>query len=290
VRVLDLFAGLKGWSGPWAAHGHETFTIDHDQRFDVDAHLDINDARSVLGAVPWKPDVVLASPPCEGFTVMNIGKNWFHDGTPKTDTARQALALVQSTLLIIESLAPRYFVIENPRGKLRALPPLRHLDRRTVTYCQLGEQRMKPTDLWGGFPPSLTLPKPCNNGDPCHVSAPRGSRTPGSTQGISGAPDRAKVPEALSLLVMRAAEEDIARRGGQPIILGQIGMFSLMAGAARRPPMADFDTVLEAADERADDLDQMADEEGTNGASEQATAIRGSVDTIARWVKSDEAA
>jgi hypothetical protein len=35
----------------------------------------------------------------------------------------------------------------------------------------------KPTDLWGGFPPSLILKAPCKNGDPCHVAAPRGSST-----------------------------------------------------------------------------------------------------------------
>ena len=87
MKVLDLFAGLRGWSDPWRWSGHQTFTIDLDSRFRVDAYLDIRDVAGVIRALPWKPDVILASPPCAGFTTMNIGKNWYHDGRPKTFTA-----------------------------------------------------------------------------------------------------------------------------------------------------------------------------------------------------------
>lgn len=181
MKVLDLFAGLKGWSQPWADRGHETFSIDYDIRFDVDAHLDINDVFGVLEAVPWRPDVILASPPCESFSVMTIGRNWNLDHTPKTDKARIAMELVRSTRAIIEAFEPAFFVIENPRAKLRKLDILADYERRTVTYCQLGERVMKPTDLWGGFPPSLVLPEMCKPRSACHISAARGSTT--GTQG-----------------------------------------------------------------------------------------------------------
>lgn len=36
---------------------------------------------------------------------------------------------------------------------------------------------------------------PCKNGDPCHISAPRGSRT--GTQGLKGAMERGVIPEQL---------------------------------------------------------------------------------------------
>ncbi len=208
MKVLDLFAGLRGWSDPWRWSGHQTFTIDLDSRFRVDAYLDIRDVAGVIRALPWKPDVILASPPCAGFTTMNIGKNWYHDGRPKTFTAVMALSLVEATLDLIWRLNPKWFVIENPVAMLRSLPLLDHLERRTVTYCKLGEARMKPTDLWGGFPPSLVLPEPCRPGDKCHQPTPAGTRLPGSTQGIGSSRDRAKIPRALSLLVMRAAEQD----------------------------------------------------------------------------------
>jgi hypothetical protein len=71
--------------------------------------------------------------------------------------------------------------MENPRGMLRKLEVVKDLPRYTVTYCQYGDTRMKPTDLWGVVPKWSPRPT-CKNGDTCHVSAPRGSRT--GTQGL----------------------------------------------------------------------------------------------------------
>jgi len=216
MRVLDLFAGLEGWSAPFRERGHEVVSLDFDPSFGCDITADILEWNPL--DLLWEPDLILASPPCEGFTVMNIGKNWTRPNdvpphAPKTESAWNALKIVQRTRSVIAELQPRYFVIENPRGKLRKLPVVADLERRTVTYCHYGETRMKPTDLWGGFPPSLVLLPPCRNGDPCHVSAPRGSKTPGSVQGQTGGPERAKVPHALALAVCLAAENDLAGVG-----------------------------------------------------------------------------
>lgn len=205
MKVLDLFSGLRGWSDPFRERGHETFTVDLDPKFGADLVADIG----LLNPwdLPWRPDVVLASPPCEKFSVMTIGRHWNHDGTPKTPDAAQALRLVERTIYLIGALHPAFWIMENPRAKLRVLPPMQPLERRTVTYCQFGEFRMKPTDLWGGFPPSLKLPDPCKNGDPCHVRAVRGSRT--GTQGMDRA-ESAKIPAGLARAVCIAAERDFA--------------------------------------------------------------------------------
>ncbi len=210
MKVLDLFAGLKGWSDPFKARGHEVYTIDKDPKFDVDSYQNIFELHR--GHMPWIPDIILASPPCEGFSVMQIGKNWTKEHEPKTGKAIEALDLVSVTRQLITEFNPKFWIIENPRAKLRKLPIMAGLERRTVTYCQYGEKRMKPTDLWGGFPPSLVLKPICKNGDSCHVSAPRGSRT--GTQGM----DRdlsAKIPEQLALAICCAAEIDMnkAREG-----------------------------------------------------------------------------
>jgi len=180
VRVLDLFAGLRGWSAPFEERGHEVFSVDLDERFDVSLHADIETL--TVGGIPWRPDIILASPPCEAFSVMTIGRNWTVEHEPKTDKARLAVRLVEATRRLIDDLKPLYFVIENPRAKLRKLPVLNDLDRRTVTYCQYGEPFMKPTDLWGGFPPSFEARPMCKPRAVCHVSAARGPRT-----GIQGA-------------------------------------------------------------------------------------------------------
>lgn len=71
-----------------------------------------------------------------------------------------------------------------------SIPHVRH----TVTYCQYGDTRMKPTDIWTNN--KSWTPKPaCKNGSPCHVAAPRGSRT--GTQGLKGNYERSVIPKPL---------------------------------------------------------------------------------------------
>ena len=41
MRYLDLFAGLRGWSDPARARGHDVTTLDFDRRFGSDFSVDI---------------------------------------------------------------------------------------------------------------------------------------------------------------------------------------------------------------------------------------------------------
>lgn len=178
MKVLDLFAGLRGWSDPWKARGWDVATLDNEEHFGSDITADIRDfADDPDKYLTWRPDVILASPPCEAFSVMTIGRNWTREHEPKTDKARLALELVEATRRVIDYYQPTFFVIENPRAKLRRLEPVKDLERVTVTYCQYGEPFMKPTDLWGVFPWSWKPRPMCKPRADCHVSAARGSRT-----------------------------------------------------------------------------------------------------------------
>lgn len=174
LRVLDLFAGLEGWSAPWRERGHEVYSVDIEERFDVDSHADV--LTLTPDDLPWRPDVILASPPCEKFSVLAIGKAWLPGYVPKHAGTVLAMDLVKATANLIEQLQPSFWIVENPVGMLRKLHLLPY-ERQTVTYCQYGAPWRKPTDLWGGFPPSLVLKPMCRNGQPCHLAAPRGSRT-----------------------------------------------------------------------------------------------------------------
>lgn len=71
---------------------------------------------------------------------------------------------------------------------------MRSLPKYTVTYCQYGDNRMKPTDIWTNHPAPDFLPM-CHNGDSCHVAAPRGSKT--GTQGLKGSRERSVIPQKL---------------------------------------------------------------------------------------------
>ncbi len=87
---------------------------------------------------------------------------------------------------------------------MRTLPIMASLPKKTVTYCQYGDNRMKPTDIWTNCTNWNPKP-PCNNGDKCHESAPRGART--GTQGIDGAVNRSVIPELLVSEILFAVTE-----------------------------------------------------------------------------------
>lgn len=189
MNTIELFSGTKSFSKVMKEHGHSTLTVDNDAGLEPDACTDIREF-----VLPPGIDMLWASPPCQGFSVAAIGKNWNYDNTPKTDSARLSMELAQRTLDVIESAKPTWWFIENPRGKLRKMPFMEGLRRVTVSYCQYGDDRMKPTDIWTNawwWTPRAM----CKNGDKCHEAAPRGAKT--GTQGILGAKDRGRVPAAL---------------------------------------------------------------------------------------------
>jgi hypothetical protein len=200
VKVLDLFSGTGSSTEAFRRLGHEVVTVDvlaEAGATITGSVLDPEVQHEVLARGPY--GFVWASPPCTAFSVASLSRHWAPDGSPKSEAAAHGERLVLAALALVAASGAPYWVMENPRGMLRTRPCVAHLERRTVTYCRLGDTRMKPTDLWGAFPPGLLLPPPCSAGDPCHEAAPRGART--GTQGIDGARDRSRVPYALSLLL-----------------------------------------------------------------------------------------
>ena len=194
MNILDLFAGLGGElrRGKIEAMGHTYTTLDIDPRFNCTITADIMQIND-LGQY----DFIWASVPCECFSVASIGHHWTGGKgayIPKTEQAHNAIELVKHIIELINESSRIGWIIENPRGVLRKMDFMQYIRRYTVTYCQYGEIRMKPTDLWVcGL---NWKPRPmCKNGDPCHERAPRGART--GTQGIKGAADRAVVPWEL---------------------------------------------------------------------------------------------
>ena len=202
MKVLELFAGSRSVGKACEELGYEVYSSDINDFPGIDYVADIRDFD--IDKVPFVPDIIWASPPCTYFSVASIGKHWNKDHTPKSDNAMLGVEIVSATLYIInvfKSINPNLiWYMENPRGKLRKLNVVDGLHRNTVTYCQYGDTRMKPTDIWTN---NLNWkPRPmCKNGMPCHVSAPRGSQT--GTQGMKGNYERSKIPHELCIEILK---------------------------------------------------------------------------------------
>jgi hypothetical protein len=197
-NTLELFCGTKSFSKVSEKFGNKTTTIDNDPQFQADITRDILSVEFPAN----KYDILWASPPCEGFSVASIGHHWNKDNTPKTDKAALSLKIVERTIEIIKTVNPKYWFIENPRGKLRKLIDeiiVKELGaaykRETICYCRYGDTRMKPTDIWTNCFEWKPVNRMCCNGNTDHESSPRGSRT--GTQGIIGYKDRSRIPEEL---------------------------------------------------------------------------------------------
>lgn len=196
MKVLELFAGSRSIGKMADRMKWECFSSDINAFDGIDYVVDILDFD--VGRVPFKPDIIWASPPCTSFSVASIGRHWYVDEhgnpQPKTESAELGKRLVLKTIEVIKHFDPEFWFIENPRGMLRKMDFMRNLMRTSVSYCQYGDDRMKPTDIWTNNP--FWLPRPmCNQGDACHISAPRGSQT--GTQGLANAYERSKIPTLL---------------------------------------------------------------------------------------------
>ncbi len=195
MNVLELFAGSRSVGKQAEKLGMNVFSSDLIEFEGI--HYPVSILDFDVSKVPFQPDVIWASPPCTSLSVASIGHHWTGGKgayIPKSEGAKLGLKLVEKTLEIINHFQPTYWFIENPRGVLRKMEMMKKLKRNTVTYCQYGDERMKPTDIWTNS--DVWVPRPmCKNGDPCHVAAPRGSKT--GTQGRSNAYERSKIPNDL---------------------------------------------------------------------------------------------
>lgn len=194
----EYFAGTGSFSNVAKKLGCEIHRIELDKQFEAEEYKDILSIEKENDLV----DVAWFSPVCTGFSVAVIGRNWDKETKqPKTDSARHSLALLDKTIQLISQGKYIHWFIENPRGMARVVIDdifkkhgITNYRRNTVTYCQYGDTRMKPTDIWTNCK-SWKPKAPCKNGMPCHVSAPRGSRT--GTQGLKGAKERSVIPPEL---------------------------------------------------------------------------------------------
>lgn len=221
MKVLELFAGSRSIGKASESLGYDVFSSDINDFDGIDYVVDLLEFDT--SKVPFKPDIIWASPPCTHFSVTQIGRNWNYDNTPKTEGAVLGMKLVLKTIEIIKELEPKFWYIENPRGKLRKLDIVKGLPRTTVWYCQYGDTRAKPTDIWSNniyslFNQNGWLPRDeCFNGNEnCHHDKqPRGYQAKKDagvlkkgTQGLRNNYERSKIPEELCIEILKSTRLD----------------------------------------------------------------------------------
>ena len=204
MNVLELFAGSRSIGKVGDKLGMNVFSVDWEKYEDIDLCIDV--AKLKKEDIPFVPDFVWASPDCTTYSIAAISTHR-NNTEPKSEYAKKCdttnqhfISLIKEWLEINPDMA---FFIENPRGMLRKMPWMQEFKRHTIWYCQYGDERAKPTDIWTNS--DKWIPKPvCHNGNKeCHhAPAPRGSKT--GTQGRKGSYERSKIPEKLCYEVLES--------------------------------------------------------------------------------------
>lgn len=215
MKLLELFAGTRCISKAFERRGHETYSVEWSKDFEnIDLYDDVNNltVEKVVELCGGVPDVIWASPDCTTYSVAAIGHHRRKNKeTGNLDPISEYAEFCDKTnrhvVELIKEINPRVFFIENPRGGMRKMDFMQGLPRYTVTYCQYGDKRMKPTDIFTNHPDPQFKP-PCKNGAPCHESSPRGSYWTG-TQGLRKAAIRSKIPDELCDHIVEICEEYI---------------------------------------------------------------------------------
>lgn len=213
MKVLELFAGSRCISKAFEKKGHITFSVEWNKDFEnISLYKDISSLsyEEIINLCEGKPDIIWASPDCTTYSIAGIShhrrKNEKGSLEAVSDYAKFCDKTNKHVLDLIRKLKPIYYFIENPRGGLRKMDFMQNLPRYTITYCQYGDNRMKPTDIFTNYPNPNFKPM-CKNGDKCHESAPRGSQT--GTQGLKNSIDRSKIPEEFCNYIVYLCERGL---------------------------------------------------------------------------------
>ena len=102
MKVLELFSGTASFSKCARERGYETFTVDMEERFKPDLVKNVLDL--TVTDIPFKPDIIWASPPCQCFSVASIYIHWTGGDRkyiPKTDGAKTSIEVVRKTVDLI---------------------------------------------------------------------------------------------------------------------------------------------------------------------------------------------
>lgn len=169
--IISLFDHSGAWSQPWAEAGYDVRRFDIKDGDDILAGFPVSEIAAIHEA--GKRVVgVLSACPCTSFAAS--GARWWesqHDAESKEmvekkfgewaaeyfDTPLEySQTLVAAAQAVIEFTDPRFYALENPRGRIARVTGL---PDPTLTFDphHYGDPYTKETKLWGEFNPNLPL-------------------------------------------------------------------------------------------------------------------------------------
>ena len=136
-RILSLCDFSGAWSQPYADAGYEVIRVDLQHGHDVRLLERMEDVHGML-----------AAPPCTCFSVA--GNRWARSEADMIE----ALSVVDACIRLVYACKPKWWVLENPTGKLR-----RYIGAPAFSFqpCDYGDPYTKKTLQWGNFTPPTPL-------------------------------------------------------------------------------------------------------------------------------------
>jgi len=149
-NLVELFAGSRSIGKVSDELGMNVFSVDWQNFEGINLAIDIGEMKT--SDVPFIPDVVWASPDCTTYSIAACSTHRTNSIEPKSEYAKKCdqvnqhfIGLIKEWLKVNPNMV---FFIENPRGMLRKMPFMQEFKRHTIWYCQYGDDRAKPTDIW----------------------------------------------------------------------------------------------------------------------------------------------
>jgi site-specific DNA-cytosine methylase len=217
MKLLELFAGSRSVGKVAEKMGFEVWSCD------ISKFEGINDVSDILkfdyDKVPFIPDVIWASPPCESWSIACAasGGNVYWESVkdkhktvgikPREDFTGNSscniwktpekvakvrdmyVSLLEKTFEIIEHYQPKVWFIENPVGYMRFYVKDRVPFANVASYCQYGFPYRKNTNIFSNVKLDV---KKCN----CNTTHKALSDAHKSYY------ERSKVPDALCLSII----------------------------------------------------------------------------------------
>jgi len=211
-NLLELFAGSRSVGNEAEKQGLNVFSVDWTAYEGIDLNIDIGKLKK--SHIPFIPDAVWASPDCTTYSIAGCGYhrkgNQKEGFKPISEYALECDKVNIHWIKLIKSWQKEnpklIFFFENPRGMLRHMEWMKEFKRHTIWYCQYGDTRAKPTDIWTNSK-TWTPKEVCKNyrynketggiiNKHCHHEGSRRGQNSG-TQKMKNSFESSKIPKQL---------------------------------------------------------------------------------------------